>query len=250
MKSKVAFGYLHPGQIENCFHESVIELMFYDASLHGRLLHSHGKMGKRAGAAAIADGRNLLTKIMLDESEADWLLMIDSDMGFAPDTVERLIDSAHAIDRPIVGALCFAYRNDGKASFFGTRFRACPTLYDWVDQGDDVGFLSRFDYEPDALQPVAATGAACIIVHRLALEAIRERYGDTWFEQVTHPNGRRFSEDMSFCFRAASLDIPMFVDTRIKTTHCKGAIYYDEEYFLAQEWVRRMAQEKDPVDAS
>ena len=81
MSGKVAFGYLHPGQLENCFHESVLEMLFYDASMHGRMLHGHGKMGKRAGAAAIADGRNLLTKVMLDESEADWLLMIDSDMG-------------------------------------------------------------------------------------------------------------------------------------------------------------------------
>jgi hypothetical protein len=240
----VALGYLHPGHVEACFHESLIDLMFYDASMHGRLMHSHGKMGKRAGSAGIVDGRNQLARVMLDESEADWLCMIDADMGFAPNTIDRLVEAAHAIDRPVVGALCFAYVLDGKASFFGARWRAMPTLYDWIDDGDDVGFRSRVDYEPDTLQEVAASGAACVLIHRRALEAIRDKHGDCWFDPVVHPGGRKFSEDLSFCVRVASCDMPMYVHTGIKTTHCKGAVYYDEEYFRTQQLVRSAFAER------
>jgi hypothetical protein len=241
-KAKVSLGYLHPGHVEACFHESLIDLLFYDASHHGRLMHTYGKMGKRAGSAGIVDGRNQLAQIMVDESEADWLCMIDADMGFAPDTIERLIDAAHAIERPVVGALCFAYAIDGKASFYGARWRAMPTLYDWVEDEDedDVGFLPRVGYEPDVLQEVSATGAACVLIHRLTLQAIRDKYGDCWFDPIVHPGGRKFSEDLSFCVRVAGCDIPMHVHTGIKTTHCKGAVYYDEEYFQTQQMVRAL----------
>ena len=255
-KAKVALGYLHPGHVEACFHESLIDMLFYDASMYGRLMHTHGKMGKRSGSGAIVDSRNQITKVMLDESEADWLCMIDSDMGFAPDTIERLIDAAHAIERPVVGALCFAYAIDGKASFFGARWRCRPTLYDWVDNDDDTtGFLARDGlvvnqngesnrYEKDTLQEVSATGAACVLIHRRVLEAIRDKYGDEWFEPVTHPGtGRKFSEDLSFCVRVAGCGFPIFVHTGIKTTHCKGAVFYDEAYFEAQEWMRAMSKE-------
>jgi len=239
---KVAFGYLHPGEMASCFVDSMVDMLFFDAQTHGRFLHSHGKMGKRAGSAGVVDGRNQLARVMLDESEADWLLMIDSDMGFGHDTCERLIESAHAHDRPIMGGLCFAFAQDGAASFYGARWRPAPTLYDWHDGGDDVGFVPRFDYmDGGRVQEVAGTGAACILIHRLALEAIRDRYGpDQWFEPVVHPgSGRKFSEDLSFCVRAAGCDLPLHVDTSVKTTHNKGAVFYDEEFYFADRAGRR-----------
>lgn len=241
MGGKVAFGYLHPGELSACFVDSMIDMLFYDAQTNGRFLHSHGKMGKRAGSGGIVDGRNQLARVMLDESDADWLLMIDSDMGFGHDTCERLIESAHAKDRPIMGGLCFAYAQDGRASFGGARWRPSPTLYDWFEDGNDVGFHHRWDYfEGDRVQSVSGTGAACILIHRFALETIRETYGeDQWFEPVLHPRGRKFSEDLSFCIRAAGCDLPLHVDISVKTTHHKGAIYYDEELYFADQAHRK-----------
>lgn len=237
MTGKVAFGYLHPGDVSAVFMDSVVDMLFFDAQCNGRFLHRHGKMGKRAGSAGIVDGRNHLTKVMLDESEADWLLMIDADMGFAPETCERLVESAHAIDRPVVGGLCFAYRQDpGRREFGGASWSPVPTLYDWVETDDEVGFLPRMDYleRGERVQQVSATGAACILIHRRVLDKIRGRYGDDeWWEPIKHPSGRKFSEDMSFCIRVASVDEPLHVDTAVRTTHHKGAIYFDEERFVS-----------------
>lgn len=230
---KIAFGYLHPGEVSACFMDSFVDMAFYDAQCNGRFLHPYGKMGKRAGSGGIVDGRNQLAKVMLDESDADWLLMIDSDMGFAPDTAEKLVEAAHAIDRPVMGGLCFAYAQDGSRPLYGASWRPVPTLYDWVDDGDDYGFLPRLEYlDGPTVQEVAATGAACVLIHRLALTAIREEYGDNqWFEPITHPRGRKFSEDLSFCVRVAACDMPIHVHTGVKTTHHKGAIYYDEQAY-------------------
>jgi GT2 family glycosyltransferase len=233
-KAKVSVGFLHPGHYAACFAESLKELLFYDATVHQRIVsHGHGQLGKMCGAGGIVDGRNKLAQVVLDESDVEWLFMVDSDMSFEPDTVERLIESAHARDRPVVGGLAFAHKTDGRASMYGVRYRPQPTLYDWYEDDERAGFVPRFDYARDQLVEVAATGAACVLIHRLALEAIRERYGDVWFDTIRHPKGAHFSEDLSFCVRVAACDMPLYVDTAVKTGHDKGGVFYDEAFYDA-----------------
>ena len=234
-RHRVCVGYLHPGTYAACFAESLLALMVADLSGPQRTAHAHGKLASLTGAGGIVASRNKLAKVLLDEAAADWLLMIDSDMGFGHDLLERLMAAADAETRPVVGALCFARKRDGAASFGGLRFRATPTLYSFVDDGDRPGFLPMFDYPPDQLVPVAATGAACVLIHRSALVKVREAHGDVWFDEITHPSGVRFSEDLSFCVRLAAADVPIHVHTGIKTTHDKGSLFLDEAYYIAQE---------------
>ena len=240
MSGKVALGYLHPGHLSTCFAESLTDLLFHDAATHQRIVsHKHGKLGKECGSGGIVDGRNKLASVVLDESGADWLCMIDSDMGFAPDTVDRLVEAAHAKERPIVGGLAFAHKTDGRSSHYGIRYRCQPTLYDFHEDAERIGFVPRFDYDRDTMNEVAATGAACILIHRTALEAIRAKFSDVWFDTIRHPKGVTFSEDLSFCIRAAACDLPMFVDTGVKTTHHKGGVYYDEAFYDRQQAARQ-----------
>ncbi len=237
---KVSVGYLHPGKVSTCFMQSKQDLLLYDLSNRQRIMsHAHGEMGKQCGAAAIADGRNAIARAILDESDADYLWMVDSDMGFEPDIVDRLVEVAHAKDRPVVGGLAFAHKTDGKATGYGIRYRCQPTLYDWYEDDDQAGFVPRFRYDRDTLAEVGATGAACVLIHRLALEAIRDRYGDQWFDPIRHPKiTNPLSEDLSFCVRVAACDMPLHVHTGIKTGHDKGGVYYDEPYYLAQQVIR------------
>lgn len=238
-KAKVAVGYLHPGHVATCFADSLTDLLFYDAANNQRIVsHGYGKLGKECGSGGIVDGRNKIAQIVVDESEADWLFFIDSDMGFAPDTVDRLVDAADMKKRPIVGGLAFAHKTDGKASFYGTRYRCQPTLYDWWEGEDRAGFVPRFEYPRDELVEVSATGAACMLIHRNALDDIRDRYGDTWFDTIRHPLGAHFSEDLSFCVRAAACDLPIHVHTGVKTVHNKGGVFYDEAFYDAQQAAR------------
>ncbi len=69
------------------------------------------------------------------------------------------------------------------------------------------------------------------------LERIREQYGDHWFDKIPHnkaPDGM-FGEDLSFCMRLAALEIPLFVNTAVKTAHYKGpGRYLTEESYDRQ----------------
>lgn len=230
------------GQWAACFGLSWADMLLYDQAGPQRMIRPDGQyVRKLAGTMGVAAGRNEIARYFLT-TDAEWLFMIDSDMGFAPDTVERLMSSAIANDVQVIGGLCFAQKVDtdlAQGPYNAARYRIQPTLYKYVEvEGTgERGFQAITRYRRDAFQTVAATGAACLLVHREALEAI----GAEPFMPITDPLGggngtsRTFSEDLSFCVRAQSAGLDIGVDTSVKTTHYKGGIYLDEVSFAMQQ---------------
>jgi GT2 family glycosyltransferase len=232
----VTVGFLHPGKYSACFADSLTQLLFHDASSESPRIvtHDFGQLGKNCPPTGIVDGRNQLAKVMCDNSEAEWLFMVDSDMAFEPDIVDRLIAAADRAERPVVGALAFAHKTEGAASLGGVRYRPVPTIYHWHESDDDAGFVPMLEYPRDEMVPAAATGGAAILIHRDVFETMRDKFGDVWFDPIAHPkHPTRFSEDLSFCLRLAAIDVPLWIHTGIKTGHDKGSQFLDEPMFDA-----------------
>lgn len=224
---EVAIAYLHPGEVSASFTMSLLKLMLHETARTGMPPFI---LAQRCGTLGIVQGRNDTARNFLDETGCQWLLMVDSDMGFPPDSVERLLRSADRMNRPVMGGLCFGLRRESTdPDTQAERFRTFPTIYAWREFDDRVGFEVRVDYPRDQVIPASATGAAFVLVHRRALEKVRDRDGDNWFTQVTHPTGpTTFSEDMSFCVRLAAAEVPVHVNTAVKTSHDKGGVFLDE----------------------
>lgn len=224
---EVAVAYLHPGEVSASFTMSLLKLMLHETARTGM---PPFVLAQRCGTLGLVQGRNDTTRSFLDETGCQWLMMVDADMGFAPDSVETLLRHADRQTRPVLGGLCFGLRRESTdQETQAERFRTFPTIYAWREFDDRVGFEVRVDYPRDQVIPTSATGAAFLLVHRRALEKVRERDGDNWFSQVTHPTGpTTFSEDMSFCVRLAAADVPIFVHTGVKTSHDKGGVFLDE----------------------
>jgi GT2 family glycosyltransferase len=230
-RGTVAVGFLDPGHWSHCFGQSLIDMYLVDAHGSKRMV-PHGKqLRDNAQAGGIVAGRNSISAKFLDATDCEWLFMVDSDMGFGPDTVDRLIASADPKARPVVGGLCFSLRREKPGEFYGQKYVVVPTCFEYVDTDAEVGFRSIIDYPRDTVFPVGGTGAACLMIHRGALESVRSLVGDHWFDHVTHPGGTVFSEDLSFCIRLAAADIPVFVDTSVRTTHDKHGVFLDEDEF-------------------
>ncbi|MDX3024067.1 hypothetical protein [Streptomyces acidiscabies] len=218
----VQMAYLHQHSVSHSWHESVMRLVAHDSLHHGRLLGTGGPLMVTCGSGALAESRNLATRQWLDDTPHEWLWFVDTDMGFAPDTVDRLLNAADPAERPIVGALCFAAREVASDGMGGRRIVPAPTLYrPATDEQGQTGFTTRWHYPDNTLVQAAGTGAACLLIHRTAAQAIRDRHGDTWWDPVKYPDGRWVSEDLSFCWRLSVLGIPLFVHTGVKTTHHK-----------------------------
>jgi hypothetical protein len=216
--------------------------MLRDQATSNRIIRENGQyVRKVSGTMGVAAARSEIAAYFLAHTDAEWLFMVDSDMGFADDTVDRLVESAERNGVPVLGALCFAQKLDpdvAPGQFHATRMRIQPTLYTYLERPNgERGFRSITKYKRDTFQHVAGTGAACILIHRSALEAI----GAEPFMPVTDPeaggNGtpRTFSEDLSFCVRVQAAGLEMGVDTSIKTTHYKGGLFLDETTFAMQQ---------------
>jgi hypothetical protein len=228
----VTVGYVYSRDVTYSWHHSMIEMIGWDLAHDQRVMRG-GYVAYKCGTDGLVAARNEVVKIFLDEHQAEWLLWLDTDMGFAADTLDRLISVAHPTDRPIVGGLAFTQKEEVSDGMGGWRCRAVPTIFDWLKLDDgQMGFAVRFDYPVDTVTRVAGTGSACVLVHRTVFERIRDKYGPVWYDRVPNTTmGQLVSEDLSFCMRAGTLDIPIFIHTGVRTTHQKILWLAEDDYF-------------------
>jgi GT2 family glycosyltransferase len=227
--NQVVYGYLRPTSVHGDFMESLLDLLDYDRS-HARRIA--GRLGFRS-SANLASGRNAIVKHFLESSDAGWLLMLDTDMVFAPDTLERLLEHADPVTAPIVGALCFG---------FDEMLDVQPTLFGLEEDPEHPGDPSHFlvtrhhDWTPESMYPVAGTGAAALLMHREALEKVRaDQYSVAypWFQELEH-NGQAVGEDLGFCFRAVQSGYPIYVNTAVQVGHVKDRVLTAETFYLSR----------------
>ncbi len=224
----------------NFFH-SMVEMLGHDVANEGRIWQG-GYVGIRCGTGNLVESRNKAVASFLADKRADWLFWVDTDMGFAPDTLDRLFEAADAAERPFVGALCFSNREEASDGMGGWKTLATPTVFDWAHVGDQVGFSVRWDYPANTVTRVAGTGSACVLIHRSVFEKVRDHQppgaprpnGPTWYSRVLNVStGELTSEDLSFCMKAGAAGVPMHVHTGVRTTHQK-TVWLGEELYWQQ----------------
>lgn len=243
-------AYPHPGsKVEHSFVMSLRAACEFDRNGPHRIDVRQGPWMMRVGTGGLVDGRNKTIQGWLDGANEEWLMMIDSDMGFAADAIERLVESAHPVERPIMGGLCFGLKMTDPDGYGGYLTAPFPTIYVWVNGPDGShGFKAVTGYPPDQIVRCSATGAAFLLVHRIAAETVRAKFGDTWFEPVRYPDGRLLSEDLSFCYRLAQCQIPVHVDTSVKTTHAKTVWVGEREWVAHNMVIEAIAKQQSKAE--
>jgi hypothetical protein len=171
----------------------------------------------------IPKARNDLAEQFLENTDCEWFFSVDADMGFAPWTLAQLMTVAAEKDLKLLGGLCFAYKELGMDSMNGIRAHPLPTIYQYLPTPDGSGhdFVGRAHYPVNELVRTAATGMACLLIHRTVFEKVAEKHGPTWFDRLPGSKGMR-GEDISFCLRAGSAGFPVWVHTGIRTNHHKN----------------------------
>lgn len=217
--STVAVGYLYGEHVAAGFANSLAAMLWYQA--RGGPV---ADVFPEASGVNVSHGRNELCRRLL-ASDHGWLLMLDADMTFPPDLPDTLLRAADPDTAPIVGALAFGVDD-------GVLF---PTLYDLTETDGALRWVRYNDYPRDALWRVGGTGAAAVLIHRRALEAIAAAgFSDVWpWFQESAVDGQRVGEDLTFCLRAAACEIPVHVHTGITVGHQKASVL-TADGFLAQ----------------
>jgi len=170
--------------------------------------------------------RNVVVKTFLETTDADWLLMIDSDERLSLDTWHKLIDAAHDKDRPIVSGLVFAAFFDDEDGL-----RPLPTIY----RMDSEKGLEAIDaYPEDQLIEVDAIGTGCILIHRSVLLEMQKQatpnQGKNWAWFVEGAiEGTYFGEDLLFSKRLKSMGFKIHAHTGAILPHHKQ-FWLDERH--------------------
>lgn len=231
MTDTVLPAHLHPGVVSQSFSDSLLRLVAHHLSGRSSAQLGSGPLSLHCGSGGLVQARNEVVRYFLDETDVDWLFLVDSDMGFDPDTIDQLLAVADPTIRPVIGALCFGVRNREPDGMGGLKVRPFPTLYDWVkSETGTLGWTIRYTYPTNALIQVGGTGAACLLVHRSVMQKIRADAGDAWFDRAVLTDGTVVGEDLSFCFRLAKAQIPLYVHTGVQTTHHKEIWIGEDEY--------------------
>jgi len=247
---KVAVGYLYEDEVKASFFHSFVKLLGFDGEHEGRVW-AGGFIPRRATTGDLAGGRNEVVMDFL-KTDSQWLFWIDTDMGFEPDVVERLLEVADPVERPVIGALCFAQREHVSDGVGGWRPMAWPTVMDWNVIAGRGGFEVRWDYPRNTVTRCSATGSACILIHRSVFERVQVEYGEhvrqlnverglprelglpwnSWYTRVANPTtGELLGEDLAFCARMLRMEIPIYVHTGVQTTHQKHIWLQEEDYW-------------------
>ena len=164
----------------------------------------------------ISHARNMVArKFLEDPRQPPWLFMCDTDMVFGPDVIGRLVKAADPVARPVVGALCYSQNTDGGDPY--------PTMYELAERDGQLAFVRYAKWRDGAVVRVTATGAAALLIHRTALEAVEKHAGDAaapWFRES--PVGTALvGEDLTFCLRLGAAGIPVHVHTGARCGHMK-----------------------------
>lgn len=193
--------------------------------LYGRELLSKKLPVISNGGNNIVEQRNQVVRSFLEDSDADWLLFVDTDQTFDQHLPRRLLASADPESRPVVSALVMAQRNPPHR----------PITPAFV-----VEFNGRF-VVPDTIPSGVVDcipGAGCVLIHRTVLQAIREKFEPhtafPWFAHTEHRTDAGWDslgEDYTFMTRARALGFPTCVDTTIHVGHVKEVVLTTQHFW-------------------
>jgi hypothetical protein len=211
-------------------------LLMRDAATKRRVV---AELDKESSANISGARCSVVRDFLAHPAQPEWLWMVDSDMTFADDLLERLLATADAEKRPIVGGLCFGVRpmKINGADYFNaelsSHYKPFPTIYT-LDESQKMRHWQT--YPENAVIPVHSTGAACLLVHRSVLADPRwteDGHPLPWFRE-TVLGGEVCSEDHFFCLRAGKFGFPVHIDTAAKTGHVKTFVVDEEMYMHAR----------------
>ena len=147
--------------------------------------------------------------------EFDYVLWLDSDMVFKPDTLIRMMDTLQKNDLDILTGLCFRRVPP-----------YTPTLFDKLEMDGKNCIHTEFDEIPEELFEVGGCGFAAVLMKTDVFLDVSAKFG-----AMFTPIGQN-GEDASFCMRARECGYKIFCDPKIVIGHV-GNIVVDDVFYRA-----------------
>lgn len=146
---------------------------------------------------------------LVDQIKGDWLLQIDTDQTFEPDTLARML---HLMDKHKIDVMVapYVYKSEPHP----------PVMYGYNKKTKAKYIVGDWDKSAELVR-IKGAGAGFLLVRRKVFEKIKTKLKcspfDIYFENNTIP----YSEDHSFFERCWKLKIPVYFSPQITVKHLK-----------------------------
>ena len=97
----VAFAWIDNGNVDGQWAGCMMDALRANPDVWGDRIRGNS-------GANVSKARNEIARRFLDESEDEWLLMVDTDLLFATDFILGLLEAADPEERPVISGLYFA----------------------------------------------------------------------------------------------------------------------------------------------
>ena len=169
------------------------------------------ELAVKSGSLIYTSRNSLATRSM--SNEFDYVFWLDSDMVFAPDTLERMMKTLTENNYDMVTGLYF--RRVPPYS---------PVLFDQLDMDGEICYWSEFKEIPDKPFEVGGCGFGCVLMKTDIFFDVQGRFGQM-FAPIAN-NG----EDIAFCWRARQCGYHIYCDPSILCGHV-GYSVVDDQFF-------------------
>jgi hypothetical protein len=213
----------HGGMVCLSYHETILRtLAFFGEEYPGIKF-----VNRTIVSSVLPLARNIFASMTLNDASFSHLLFVDSDMGFSPSLIAKMI----AFQKPVVGCVC------PKKKFNYEWFHASARTYDnpmvaRLLANDYIGGQGAVISETgsngertaqlsDGFVKVNYAGTGIMLIHRDVFRAIKERFPELWvenpgenyrsfgleggvlqcFDSVQGADGLFPGEDIAFCRR-------------------------------------------------
>lgn len=199
--------YLHPGWVPHEFVESQLSVL--------RSRDDIIRVAAQSGPG-IARNRNLLAGWFLQESDAEWLLWVDSDMVFTAEHLEKLLNA----NEPLIAAHALRVNP-------ATRETA-PAA---VNRQPDGSFTPvKVREGARGVIGVDGVGMAFTLVHRDVYESVGAETGHPHRERFAEPITSEMKpflvgEDVAFCLSAQEKGFAPMLHQGVRVGHVKSAVF-------------------------
>ena len=151
--------------------------------------------------------RNNLARQAL-KTDADYVLWLDSDMVFAPDTLIRMLKVCMDNDIDFLTAVCFRRKPP-----------YTPCLFDRLEKVEKGASYTALMSVPEGLFKVGGCGFAGVLMASDVLLSVQSKFNGRMFDPMDG-----FGEDVSFCWRARQCGYEIWCDSSIEFGHVGNCI--------------------------
>lgn len=228
-EEKLAIGWCDNGMVDSLFVDGLVDVLSCLPKLNiqfGGTFHSIGSL--------ISVQRQELIEAWY-ETDADWLLWIDSDVVVTEDIVKKMWDAADKEKYPVI---CGVY-------FISTS----PNLplmnsFPCIIKANEDGELHYVHPLPhDQLIEIDAAGMGLTLMHRSVIDKIKHIYDGIYFDTVLSKTGNGKGEDVSFFKKLKEQKIPVYAHTGCVAQHIKRFVF-DQNYYNLW-WTAKTYQENN-----